>query len=114
MKSAEKKFTRRTDASWFLRSLHDGGLGGDDAAGGLQQDVVVGVSGIYHVQPLGLEYCCTKRYASQNLNKLSASSHFLSEYRNKSLTRLFGGNARAACYFLAFMIFSFGMLRDSL
>ncbi|KAI5825791.1 phospholipid methyltransferase [Schizophyllum commune Tattone D] len=36
------------------------------------------------------------------------------EYRNKTITRIFGGNAKAGCYFLALMIFSFGMLRDSL
>ncbi|KAH8105712.1 phospholipid methyltransferase [Phellopilus nigrolimitatus] len=36
------------------------------------------------------------------------------EYRNKTLTRIFGGNAKWGCYFLAFMIFSFGILRDSL
>ncbi|CAK5270906.1 unnamed protein product [Mycena citricolor] len=36
------------------------------------------------------------------------------EYRNKTITRMFGGNARYGCYFLALMIFSFGMLRDSL
>ena len=27
---------------------------------------------------------------------------------------MFGGNSRAGCYFLAVMIFSFGILRDSL
>ncbi|KAJ3727595.1 phospholipid methyltransferase-domain-containing protein [Lentinula raphanica] len=37
------------------------------------------------------------------------------EHRNRTLTRrVFGGNARIGCYFLAVMIFSFGMLRDSL
>ncbi|KAL0952848.1 hypothetical protein HGRIS_007073 [Hohenbuehelia grisea] len=36
------------------------------------------------------------------------------EYRNKTITRIFGGNARRGCYFLALMIFSFGMLRDHL
>ncbi|KAF8063998.1 methylene-fatty-acyl-phospholipid synthase [Lyophyllum atratum] len=36
------------------------------------------------------------------------------EYRNKTITRLFGGSTRAGCYFLAVMIFSFGILRDSL
>ncbi|KAJ7044902.1 phospholipid methyltransferase-domain-containing protein [Mycena alexandri] len=36
------------------------------------------------------------------------------EYRNKTITRLFGGNARYGCYFLALIIFSFGMFRDSL
>ncbi|OBZ74874.1 Phosphatidyl-N-methylethanolamine N-methyltransferase [Grifola frondosa] len=36
------------------------------------------------------------------------------EYHNKTITRLFGGNAKNGCYFLAVMIFSFGMLRDSL
>lgn len=36
------------------------------------------------------------------------------EYRNKTITRLFGGNPRNGCYFLAVMIFSFGIFRDSL
>ncbi|OCH87857.1 phospholipid methyltransferase [Obba rivulosa] len=35
------------------------------------------------------------------------------EYRNKTLTRVFG-DAKTGCYFLALMIFSFGILRDSL
>ncbi|EIW74764.1 phospholipid methyltransferase [Coniophora puteana RWD-64-598 SS2] len=35
------------------------------------------------------------------------------EYANKTLTRLFG-SARRGCYFLALMIFSFGILRDHL
>ncbi|KAF8200304.1 phospholipid methyltransferase-domain-containing protein [Pholiota molesta] len=36
------------------------------------------------------------------------------EYRNKTITKIFGGNARYGTYFLAFLIFSFGILRDSL
>ncbi|KAI0632741.1 phospholipid methyltransferase [Trametes polyzona] len=36
------------------------------------------------------------------------------EYRNKTITRIFGGNARYGCYFLALCIFSAGILRDSL
>ncbi|KAI0084338.1 phospholipid methyltransferase [Irpex rosettiformis] len=36
------------------------------------------------------------------------------EYRNKTITRIFGGNARNGCYFLAVAIFSAGILRDSL
>jgi methylene-fatty-acyl-phospholipid synthase len=36
------------------------------------------------------------------------------EYRNKTITREFGGNAHYGCYCLALMIFSFGILRDSL
>ncbi|KAG5644286.1 hypothetical protein DXG03_008772 [Asterophora parasitica] len=36
------------------------------------------------------------------------------EYRNKTITRIFGGSARAGTYFLAVLIFSFGILRDSL
>ncbi|KAJ7145697.1 phospholipid methyltransferase [Mycena epipterygia] len=36
------------------------------------------------------------------------------EYRNKTITRIFGGNARYGCYFLAVTIFSFGMFRDAL
>ncbi|GBE87015.1 Phosphatidyl-N-methylethanolamine N-methyltransferase [Sparassis crispa] len=37
-----------------------------------------------------------------------------SEYRNKTITRLFGGNTRLGCYFLAILIFTFGIVRDSL
>jgi len=36
------------------------------------------------------------------------------EYNNKTITRIFGGNARNGCYFLAILIFSFGILRDRL
>ncbi|KAI0350927.1 phospholipid methyltransferase [Trametes cingulata] len=36
------------------------------------------------------------------------------EYRNKTITSIFGGNARYGCYFLALCIFSAGLLRDSL
>ncbi|KAL1748409.1 phospholipid methyltransferase-domain-containing protein [Schizophyllum fasciatum] len=35
------------------------------------------------------------------------------EYHNKTITRIFG-SPKAGCYFLALMIFSFGMLRDTL
>ncbi|PSR79417.1 hypothetical protein PHLCEN_2v7062 [Hermanssonia centrifuga] len=43
-----------------------------------------------------------------------SSSYPSTEYRNKTITRLFGGNARYGCYFLAIMIFAFGILRDTL
>jgi len=36
------------------------------------------------------------------------------EYRNKTITRIFGGNTRYGCYFLALLIFTFGMFRDTL
>lgn len=36
------------------------------------------------------------------------------EYRNRTITRLFGGNARLGCYFLAACIFGAGILRDHL
>ncbi|KAF9476627.1 phospholipid methyltransferase [Pholiota conissans] len=36
------------------------------------------------------------------------------EYRNKTITKIFGGNARYGTYFLALLIFSFGILRDNL
>ncbi|KAK8250267.1 phosphatidylethanolamine N-methyltransferase [Phyllosticta capitalensis] len=35
-----------------------------------------------------------------------------SEYHNKTITRLFGGNARNGCYALAVTIFSLGIVRD--
>ncbi|KAL5520248.1 hypothetical protein ACEPAG_9461 [Sanghuangporus baumii] len=52
--------------------------------------------------------------ASITFNPLAWNIVARNEYHNKSLTRLFGGNAKAGCYFLAFMIFSFGILRDHL
>ncbi|KUI69194.1 Phosphatidyl-N-methylethanolamine N-methyltransferase [Cytospora mali] len=36
------------------------------------------------------------------------------EYRTRFLTKIFGGNAQAACYALAATIFSLGMVRDML
>jgi hypothetical protein len=36
------------------------------------------------------------------------------EYRNKTITHIFGGNAHLGCYFLAACIFSAGILRDHL
>jgi len=36
------------------------------------------------------------------------------EYRNKTITKMFGGNARYGCYLLALLIFGFGVLRDHL
>ncbi|KAL7274162.1 Phosphatidyl-N-methylethanolamine N-methyltransferase [Rhizina undulata] len=36
------------------------------------------------------------------------------EYHNKVLTKLFGGNSRYGCYFLAAVIFSIGIFRDLL
>jgi phosphatidylethanolamine/phosphatidyl-N-methylethanolamine N-methyltransferase len=44
----------------------------------------------------------------------NAHLYLWTEHRNKTITRIFGGNARYGCYFLAFMIFSFGILRDQL
>jgi len=34
------------------------------------------------------------------------------EYHNRILTKLFGGNSRYGCYFLAVVIFSLGIIRD--
>ncbi|TGZ79691.1 phospholipid methyltransferase [Ascodesmis nigricans] len=34
------------------------------------------------------------------------------EYHNKVLTKVFGGNSRYGCYFLAVVIFSIGIIRD--
>ncbi|KAI9839922.1 MAG: Phosphatidyl-N-methylethanolamine N-methyltransferase [Sarea resinae] len=36
------------------------------------------------------------------------------EYKNKVLTKLFGGDSRRGCYFLAVVIFSLGIFRDAL
>ncbi|KAF8492430.1 phospholipid methyltransferase [Russula emetica] len=36
------------------------------------------------------------------------------EYRNKTITRILGGNAYLGCYFLTLCIFSAGLLRDHL
>ncbi|PSK45374.1 U2 snRNP component ist3 [Elsinoe australis] len=37
-----------------------------------------------------------------------------SEYHNKSITRLFGGNSLYGCYALAITIFSLGIIRDAI
>ncbi|KAF9235901.1 phospholipid methyltransferase-domain-containing protein [Melanogaster broomeanus] len=59
--------------------------------------------------------------AFSSLVNTSATSLYISlllpacaEYRNKTITRIFGGNARYGCYFLAVMIFFFGIIRDNL
>ncbi|KAK7680783.1 hypothetical protein QCA50_016091 [Cerrena zonata] len=36
------------------------------------------------------------------------------EYRNKTITRILGGNTKYGCYFLALCIFSAGIIRDTL
>lgn len=50
------------------------------------------------------------------LPPLSAAAQLTSapEYHNKVLTKLFGGNGRYGCYFLAVTIFSLGIFRDFL
>ncbi|PAV15962.1 phospholipid methyltransferase [Pyrrhoderma noxium] len=52
--------------------------------------------------------------ASIAFNPLAWNIVARNEYRNKTITKLFGGSAKAGTYFLALMIFSFGILRDSL
>ncbi|KAJ7067180.1 phospholipid methyltransferase-domain-containing protein [Mycena amicta] len=52
--------------------------------------------------------------ASITFNPIAWNIVAQNEYRNKTITRMFGGNARYGCYFLAVLIFSFGMIRDSL
>ncbi|KAH9034103.1 phospholipid methyltransferase [Lactarius pseudohatsudake] len=52
--------------------------------------------------------------ASIAFNPLAWNIVARNEYRNKTITRLFGGNAHLGCYFLAACIFSAGMLRDHL
>jgi len=52
--------------------------------------------------------------ASIALNPTAWNIVARNEYRNKTITKVFGGNARNGCYFLATSIFFAGMLRDSL
>ncbi|KAF5383907.1 hypothetical protein D9757_007368 [Collybiopsis confluens] len=53
--------------------------------------------------------------ASIAFNPLAWNIVARNEHRNRTLTqKVFGGNARLGCYFLAVAIFSFGMFRDSL
>ena len=45
----------------------------------------------------------------------SADDFLLSkEYKHKLITKIVGGNVYIGCYFLAIIIFSLGMVRDSL
>ncbi|THH05680.1 hypothetical protein EW145_g4623 [Phellinidium pouzarii] len=52
--------------------------------------------------------------ASISFNPLAWNIVARNEYHYKTITRIFGGNAKIGCYFLASMIFSLGILRDSL
>ncbi|KAF7316611.1 Phosphatidyl-N-methylethanolamine N-methyltransferase [Mycena chlorophos] len=52
--------------------------------------------------------------ASITFNPVAWNIVAQNEYKNKTITRMFGGNARYGCYFLTLLIFSFGILRDSL
>ena len=68
------------------------------------------------------QHRCATRYFSQNASFLpdpQATIHppthlFPPEYHTKILTRLFRGNSRYGCYFLALIIFSLGIFRDYL
>ncbi|KAF7312564.1 Phosphatidyl-N-methylethanolamine N-methyltransferase [Mycena indigotica] len=52
--------------------------------------------------------------AAITFNPLAWNIVARNEYRNHTITKLFGGNTRYGCYFLAVLIFSFGMVRDAL
>lgn len=69
----------------------------------------------HHLQPHSLEPGGSKWWLFKSV---SLSSSFPDpsnlEYRNKTITRFFGGNSHYGCYFLTVAIFSFGILRDSL
>ena len=64
--------------------------------------------------------CCATRYGdfpdniSPPLPWLTAKPPATIEYRNKVLTKAFGGNSRLGCYALAATIFSLGIFRDIL
>jgi methylene-fatty-acyl-phospholipid synthase len=49
-----------------------------------------------------------------NLSLLFRPNQISEEYRNKTITRIFGGNPYYGCYFLAIMMFGSGLLRDHL
>ncbi|KAF9444641.1 phospholipid methyltransferase [Macrolepiota fuliginosa MF-IS2] len=52
--------------------------------------------------------------ASITFNPVAWNIVARNEYHNKTITRIFNKNPYNGCYFLAFLIFSFGILRDSL
>lgn len=58
------------------------------------------------------------RVSPRNLDSVNRTpsplTHGPTEYRNKVLTRLFGGRSQTACYALAATIFSLGLVRDAL
>lgn len=84
---------------------------------------------VHALQPDVVEYRCSSR----SVGPLSCRGHVdldgppelkprvyscahppLPEYRNKTLTKLAGGNPRLGCYGLAVTIFALGILRDHL
>jgi phosphatidylethanolamine N-methyltransferase len=48
------------------------------------------------------------------MRKAEINANKIIEYHNKVLTKLFGGNSRYGCYFLAAVIFGIGILRDTM
>ena len=92
----------------------------------LQQAVIAYLRRGHRVQPDRMEHRRAKRcvcdpimliiptyqHALLTLPRVGLCDY--TEYRNKTITRIFGGNARYGCYFLALCIFSAGMVRDAL
>ncbi|MCJ1450437.1 Phosphatidyl-N-methylethanolamine N-methyltransferase [Mycoblastus sanguinarius] len=72
----------------------------------------------HSIQPYILEHCRSPGYLPAPADHLPLDTHSFSpqlpEYHNKTLTRLFGGNSRRACYAIAVTIFSLGLIRDAL
>ena len=69
------------------------------------------------LQPHRLEHCRAQRCVIISTFPPRSITHRArrsSEYRNTTITRIFGGNVRYGCYFLAVSIFTAGMVRDGL
>ncbi|TIA14893.1 phospholipid methyltransferase [Aureobasidium pullulans] len=60
------------------------------------------------------ERCNTVSVASIVFNPTFWNTAARSEYHNKTITKLFGGNSLYGCYALAVTIFTIGIIRDSI
>lgn len=73
----------------------------------------------YGVLTIAFQHCCAQWYGRflHSWEEKNEATSILTcfppaEYSNKTLTRIFSNNPRRACYFLAAVIFSLGLVRD--
>ena len=80
------------------------------------RDVALHLAPLHHVQPHRVEPRRPQRYVPlwTLRHPTMLTDRQRAEYRKKTITLFFSGNARYGCYFLTVLIFWFGIVRDHL